>query len=145
MIRKPYEPRERYAIEFTEPSLAKQSMAAECDINVIMARYQRTGVVPQIIGGAYEDVSHVTSYHDAWNIILEAQDMFMRLPAQVRKAFDNDPAKLLAAIEDPESHAMLRELGIMSEDPVGGETLSGSPSAGSDKGPEGPASASPGE
>lgn len=144
MIRKPYDRHERYAIEFTEPSLTKQSMAAECDINVIMARYQRTGVVPQMIGGRFEDVSHVTSYHDAWNIILEAQDAFLRLPATVRKAFNNDPGEFLAAFEDPESHAMLRELGIMSGDPEDGETRSGSLDSGSDKGPEGPASG-PGE
>lgn len=140
MIRKPYDAHERYALEFTEPSLTKQSMAAECDINVIMAKYQRTGVVPQLVNGVYEDVSNVTSYHDAMQTILDAQDMFMQLPAVVRKAFDNDPAMLLAAVEDPESHDMLRELGLLNGDPEGGETQSGSPPSGSDKGSSEPAS-----
>lgn len=43
--KKPYE-RHRLQIEFTEPSMTQQSHKDSVDINKIIARYDRTGVLP---------------------------------------------------------------------------------------------------
>lgn len=127
-IRKPYEPHERVQLRFEQPSLTKQSMAAETDINVIMAKYQRTGLISHWMhGGSYEDLTNATNYHDAMNMILDAQDAFMQLPARVRKHFGNDPAQLMAAIDDPSRADELRELGILAEVP---EPVTGTPEPG---------------
>lgn len=117
-IRRPYDGM-RLAVkkEITQPSMTKQADKAACDVNAIMAKYHKTGVITSINRRQprYDDVSNATNYHDAINIVLEAEEAFAGLSAKVRKAFDNDPGQLLAALDDPEQHDMLRELGILQE------------------------------
>lgn len=43
----PVQRRRKHSIVFTEPSLARPSFAAECDIHKIVDRFQRTGMLPQ--------------------------------------------------------------------------------------------------
>lgn len=115
-FRTPYDgSRNPVDVHFTKPSRTKQSFAAECDINNIMAKYQQTGVLehtdkrqPQ-----YLDVSNVTNYYDAIQTIMEAEAAFAELPAKVRKHFDNDPAAYLAAFEDPDQRDDLVALGLI--------------------------------
>lgn len=113
-IRTAYE-RQRLAITFTAPSMAQQHFREECDINNIMARYEKTGLIEHAarFGGRYEDVTAGLDYHEACNMIIRAQEAFATLPARVRAHFDNDPAAFLAAVEDPDRKDELRELGLL--------------------------------
>lgn len=97
-------------------SRTHQSFKDECDINRIMSRYMKTGVIDHMRSGElqYGDVSSSIDYHHAMNVIIAANDVFEALPAQVRKRFDNDPAQMLAFVEDPENLSEARELGLVS-------------------------------
>lgn len=97
-----------------EPSMADQSQAVDCDINVLMARYQKTGLMPQNPEKVprYLDLSDVPSFQDAMDLMLRAEEAFMSLPAIVRKEFDNDPGKFVGFAEDPENLGKMREWGL---------------------------------
>lgn len=92
----------------------KQSFKAECDINAIMARYIKTGVIEHTARYApqYGDFSDVKSYQEALHAVQEADAMFMSLPAQVRAKFDNDAGKFLDFVQDPSNVDEMGKLGL---------------------------------
>ena len=67
--------------------------------------------------GYYGDFIGAGTYHDALNLIQEAQEMFMTLPAHVRAEFDNDPEKFLEFVHDPDNEEKMRELGLLQKVP----------------------------
>lgn len=82
----------------------KQEFKDECDINVLMKRYQKTGLFPQYPNaGKAQFVSNIgmPDYQESLAIVMEANDMFSRLNSELRKRFDNDPAKFLGFVNDP--------------------------------------------
>lgn len=113
-IRKPYE-RERLAFATTGESLTHKSMAAECDINQIMLKWQKTGVIEHrnTFQGQYSDFTNTpTDYQEAMNQVLEADEMFSSLPSSVRKRFANDPANFLEFVGDPTNIPEMIKLGL---------------------------------
>lgn len=113
--------------------LTKQSMAAETDVNAIMARHvaHGTGVLHVNHAAAtYGDFSSGLDYASALNQIMGAQRDFERLPAEVRAHVENDPGKFLAMVFDPERRDELEGLGLVDPrepegDPEGGAGLGG--------------------
>ena len=99
-----------------EPGLTEQSHKAECDVNSIMAKFRQNGLVDHVldVAGQYGDYSGAVDFHTALNQVREATDMFMTLPSDLRKEFDNDPGAFLewteSATEDD-----LREKGLLPE------------------------------
>ena len=79
---------------------AKQSFKDECDINNIVARYEKTGVLTHLNASqaTYADVSELSGYQDALDKVEAARKLFMGLPSELRAQFDNDPAKYLDAL-----------------------------------------------
>lgn len=77
--------------------LTKQSMKDECDINNIVAKYEKTGVLTHLNAtqATYADVSELGGYRDALDKVRAAEEVFMALPSELRAKFDNDPAKYL--------------------------------------------------
>lgn len=69
----------------------------ECDINVIVDRHLTQGGV--ITEAEYVDEVVVLpdnmDYHEALNFVMDADEAFMQLPADIRTAHDNDAGKLL--------------------------------------------------
>lgn len=84
-----------------EGNMAQQEFKAECDINNIMKKYQRTGTIDHLnkYQGAYMDVQ-VQDYQEALNIINQIEPMFADLPSSVRDKFDNDPAAFLDYVQE---------------------------------------------
>lgn len=101
-------------IKFTQPSMTKQSFAKECNINNIMARYEKTGIVEHVMNnpGHYGDFSEPLEYQEALNKVNAAQALFDALPAQVRAKFDNEPYVFLEYAQNPENYEKLVEMGL---------------------------------
>lgn len=95
-------------------SMAKQSFKDECDINLILARYQRTGILEHTRNSVaqYLDVSGA-DFQEAQNLIAGARSMFYELPAGLRERFENDPAKLLSFLEDEKNRPEAITLGLL--------------------------------
>lgn len=97
------------------PSLTRQEFADECDVNALMARYEKTGqMIPSRAVGPpqYLDLTDVPDLHAAMNIMRDAEAAFMRLPAVVRREFENDVTQFVEFAEDPENLDQMREWGL---------------------------------
>lgn len=93
-----------------EESMTQQQFKAECDINQVLAKFQRTNVLDHINkhGARYGDAT-AFDYQEALNIKIAADQVFSELPSKIRNRFNNDPAEYLAFFEDPEN----REEGVL--------------------------------
>jgi phage internal scaffolding protein len=114
-IRNAYSREPGPTIEFTGPSMTKQSFKASCDINNILVKYQKTGVFDHVkqYEGQYFDATEA-DYHESMNTVVQAQQMFDDLPSKAREYFNNDPAKFLAFFDEngQQSTELLYELGL---------------------------------
>ena len=99
-------------------SMTKQSFAQESEINNIMARYEKTGVIDHVKNhGGYANMPTDMEYQDAMQLTIDAQVAFDDLPAKIRREFDNDPFKFLTFVENPENVERMAELGLLEEVP----------------------------
>lgn len=116
-FRTAYGPRHRVQTDVGGPSLTKQSFKEECDINVILRRFEKTGQLPDLIkqNPTYGDFSDVASYHEALNIVHLASEQFDNLSSRVRERFGNDPAKFLEFANDPKNSEEMVKLGLAVE------------------------------
>ncbi len=96
----------------------KLSMQKECDINQIMAKYQKTGLIDHFAkhGGDYGFASAV-SLHEAMNIVTKAEQMFDDLPSKARSRFEGDPARFLEFVQNPANQQEMFELGLSDKAP----------------------------
>jgi phage internal scaffolding protein len=98
-----------------EPTRAQQHHKDECDINVILERFGKTGQMPvNAISGTYGDFSGVHDYHTALNTLIAAESEFDSLPANIRKQFGNEPANLIEFLNDPKNKDQAIELGLVN-------------------------------
>jgi len=83
--------------EASTVDLAKQQSKDECDINNILRRYERTGMLSHLAEGVptYMDVSEVGDYRSAMEHLRSTEKFFMGLPARVREQFGNDPVEFI--------------------------------------------------
>lgn len=103
------------------PSLTKQEFADECDVNKIMERYNKTGVLPQSVDRSafYFDADEMPwTFQEMQNILIDARNAFAALPAVVRKEFDNDPVAFAEFANDPKNVDKLREWNMLSDEAV---------------------------
>lgn len=111
-FRMPYS-HKRVAFVQTQPSMTKQNHKDECDINFILKRYIKTGVLEHAntFAGEYGDFAAI-NFQDAMNTVIESQNMFMTLPAVIRKRFDNDPHQFITYATDEKNRAEMEQLGL---------------------------------
>lgn len=97
-----------------DESKTRQEFKDECDINVLMAKYERNGVVPPVNGGTpqYLDVSDVPDLAKAFDVVEQASKAFFTLSAAVRREFDNDPVKFVEFAQDSKNLERMREWGL---------------------------------
>lgn len=115
-----YNPPPKHGIDFTgDPGKTDQSQSEECDVNFILKRYQKTGVLPGIDAKAvFADVSDSVTFQEALDIVQQAEIQFMSLDAHTRKRFDNDPAEFMAFVHDPRNAEELVKLGLATATPL---------------------------
>lgn len=117
IINNRWDKRARTAVEPRGKSRTKQSEAKETDINTIVKRHQRTGVVTHLARRApqYGDFSQSVLLQEALNLVHESDDAFAALPSEVRKAAGNDPVRLLEMLADLEETEQLVGAGLDAE------------------------------
>ena len=102
---------------FNEPSLTQQHFKDDCDVNKIIDRYTRTGVVPAELinrsSGVYGDFSDVGDFFDAQQRVANAVQNFESLPSNIRRRFNDDPAQLIAFCNDSKNYEEALKLGLV--------------------------------
>lgn len=115
-IRKPYDASIRSAISFPHASRTKQQFVEDSDINTIMRKYEKTGILDPRLQrgpGSYGDFSSATDYHTSLNQVVEAQAAFYDLSSTIRARFHNDPGELLDFLDDPANRDEAVKLGLV--------------------------------
>ena len=76
-----------------DESLAVESAKEEADINTIVRRFGLTGELPDDVRMPQSgDFTGIPDFHTALNLVRATQEEFMRVPAEIRDRFQNDPA-----------------------------------------------------
>lgn len=117
-IRKPFT-RERFALTIEGESLTKQSHKRECDVNLIIKQYNKTGAINHLVKmeARYGEMTGL-DFHTAMNIVAEGQSAFEALPSEIRKRFRNDPAQFLDFCADPKNNQELIDLKLATPELV---------------------------
>lgn len=114
------------------PSKTVQAEKQKCDINQIMKRYHRTGMIDHVskVQGQWGiDTTLITDYQSALNAVISANEKFNALPSDLRKKFDNDPSKFIAFIEDNKNYDEAVKLGLIDSSKISKSTPSTPPSS----------------
>jgi len=96
----------------------KSEFKDECDINLIMARYRKTGILPESARSAaarYGDFGQVPDFMQMQEKLIAANALFDSLPAAVRKQFNNDPGEFISASNTREGRELMVKLGLGKE------------------------------
>lgn len=124
-----YGPKLRVQIDCSQGGRTKQSFREECDINNIMARFKKTGVLDFAAKNEprYADCTGA-NFTQAMNIIAAANSMFEELPSHLRARFENDPVQFLDFVQDDKNRDEAQELGLLKpeevdNDQAGGDSL----------------------
>lgn len=118
------------------PSLTLQAEAENADISLIMQKYAKTGIITAPIKGnmVFGDASQVPTYHEAYNLIASAHEMFDALDAKIRYRFQNDPANLISFMADSSNYDEALKLGLVTKsqikDDIGTASMAKKPSEG---------------
>lgn len=110
---------EHPGIENVTPSLTQQHFKDEADINMIIARYNRTGFLvdptaPRSGSAMFGDFSEVKDFQSAQNAICAATEAFGELDSKIRRRFNNDPGQLIAFLDNPDNYEEGVKLGLFS-------------------------------
>ncbi len=115
-IRNAHTPSEPVRVSCGE-SMAKQSFKAECDINTILKKYDKNGIITHLnkYNGQYGDVTEAVDYQTALNTVMAAEEAFMSLPAEIRTRFKNDPHEFLQFANEPTNGEEMVKMGLAHE------------------------------
>lgn len=107
-------------LDCSKDGRTRQEFADDCDINVLLARYEKSGVFTHFNANEadYLDVSNVPDLQQSLTYLKDAQRAFMSLPAAARREFDNDPVKFVEYAQNPENIDRMREWGLAAPAPV---------------------------
>lgn len=124
MFRTAFGERKRVSFETVGVSMTRQSFKKDCDINYIMAKYQKTGLIEHVnrYQGNYGDFLNVDDYQSSLIKVMQANDAFESLPSSLRKRFSNDPAEFLSFVQNPDNRDEMIELGLIDVKSVNNST-----------------------
>jgi phage internal scaffolding protein len=107
----------RKQIDCSGVSKTDQSYKKAVNINNIIKKFKKTGVLPETRQGVYGDYSQVPTLEEAHEAVKMASEAFMSLPATVRKLMDNDPSKLELWLSDEANYDIAVENGLLEKKP----------------------------
>ncbi|QXP08124.1 MAG: internal scaffolding protein [Arizlama microvirus] len=123
IARAQYDVRNAFASDLSfegDKGVTKQSDLKESDINTIFRKFEKTGLLPQMIvkEGRYGDFSAVPDYQEALQIIKTADEQFINLDVDIRNRFANDPAKFLEFATDLKNLDEMEKMGLLKPEIV---------------------------
>lgn len=99
-----------------DDSLAIQSAEEESNINTIVRRFGLTGELPSDLAIPQTgDFTNIPDFHTAMNMVRQAQEEFLRVPAEIRARFSNDPQLLMDFVSDANNFDEAKRLGLLRD------------------------------
>ena len=104
---------EESGLKCLDESLTQQQFKDEADINTIVDRFMKSGVLPTPANmPQYLDIEGNFDYQTAMNYVRSADENFMRMDAKVRARFNNSPQEFLQFFADPANTDEAIRLGL---------------------------------
>jgi len=104
------------AIEEGEEVRVEQSHKDEVNINNIVKRAGGMELVAKVAAlqeFQYDDVTG-NDFQESMNALIKARDTFQNVPKEIRKRFDNDPARFMDFVHNPDNRDELINMGLMN-------------------------------
>lgn len=96
-----------------DKSRTQQNMKDEADINVIVGRFLKTGLMPPSVRvPEYADFTEVMDFKSAQQALIDARFNFMQMPANLRARFHNSPQNFLEFCTNKDNLEEMRKLGL---------------------------------
>lgn len=97
-------------------SRTKSEFAKECDVNFVVSKFLKTGVLSHLAlrPGVFGEHVHV-DLKSAMDLMCNAQEVFSQLPAKVRKICNNDPAEFIDFVSDSTNIDSLVANGLLGQ------------------------------
>ena len=96
-----------------DASLTQQQFKEESDINTIVDRFMKSGVLPTPTNmPQYVDYEGVFDFQSAMNAVRAADENFMRMDAKIRARFNNSPQEFLEFFANTENTEEAIRLGL---------------------------------
>ena len=100
-----------------KPSLTVQAAGVEADINNIMAKYMKTGVIsPDVISrrqAVFTDIGKFGDYGTLLDAVCAVQEEFDSLKPEIRERFGNSPEELINWLQDSANYDEAVRYGLM--------------------------------
>ena len=101
-----------------QPSMTKQSFAKELEVNNIIKKYNKTGILQkahdfEALYGEFDQYD----LREAIDKVEQAKSLFMEVPSEFRAKFDNDPGKFIDYATNVENLAELQKYGLAEKHP----------------------------
>lgn len=105
--------RNRVVLDTGSETLVEQSHKSEVDINNIVRKHgvdllQQVAALQQFTFDAVPD----NDFQEMMNVLLQAKEAFSSVPSDIRRQFDNDPAKFMDFVHNPDNSDKLIEMGL---------------------------------
>lgn len=118
-VRKQFDPdynSNDYSLTILDESKTQQHMRDECNINKIISRYVKTGLVDHLNQNKafYADLPNL-DYREAYEKVFQAEEAFSSLPSELRNYLDNDPAQFVDWMQSGEDMEMKRKYKLVNE------------------------------
>lgn len=107
-------------VKFTgERSKTKQNFKKECDVNHILERFHRTGLLPNMVkkNPKYGDFSSLPDYRESLDKVSKAKEQFDALTIKMKRKFKNIEG-FLEYVNDKNNEKELQDLGILNKPAV---------------------------
>lgn len=105
---------EESGLKCLDDSLTQQQFKDEADINTIVDRFMKSGVMPTpATMPQYLDIEGNFDYQTAMNYVRAADENFMRMDAKVRARFNNSPQEFLDFFANPDNKEEAIRLGLL--------------------------------
>jgi len=100
-------------------SATKQSFVKECDLNNILAKYNATSKLPDMIARnpVYGNFMSPNTFMESMAAIELAREQFEALPAKVRASFGNDPSAFFEYATDARNLPQMVKWGLAEARP----------------------------
>lgn len=100
-------------LDCQDPTRAQQQFKDECDINTIVERFGITGKMPEaLVTPMTGDFTEVVDYQTALDLLRQADEAFMTVPADVRARFENNAGAFVDFVSDPANLEEVRKMGL---------------------------------
>jgi len=104
---------DKAGLKCDDPSLTQQQFKEDSDINTIVDRFMKSGVLPNPVNmPQYVDYEGIFDFQSAMNVVRQADESFMRLDAKIRARFNNSPQEFLEFFGNPDNVDEAIRLGL---------------------------------